>query len=253
MLRRKVLKRKTVNNWSKHYGRVIAWWVIRPCFFTNHQLCLNKPQQFHNLPKRSKAIEEDRFHILVSFNPGGNFRLCGRKTGYALQESIGVPAQISPYNRKDWPHWIDADRDCQNTRQEILIAISRVPVKFKDARHCTVVSGEWFGVYTGKTFNKASDVDIDHIVPLAHAHRHGADKWTRDQRRTFANNFENLLVVDDSANQSKSDQAPHEWSPPRKDYWCEYGRRWQRIKEKYRLWFSDLERKTLELLAETCQ
>ncbi|MDV6347643.1 DUF1524 domain-containing protein [Nitrosomonas sp. Is35] len=169
------------------------------------------------------------------------------------QELIAVPAQISPYNRKDWPHWIDADGDCQNTRQEMLIAFSQIPVRFKDARHCTVVSGEWFGVYTGKAFTKASDVDIDHIVPLAHAHRHGADKWTRDQRRTFANDFENLLVVDDSANQSKGDQAPHEWLPPRRDYWCEYGKRWNRIKEKYRLWYAALEVKTLRLLAETCQ
>ena len=169
------------------------------------------------------------------------------------QESTAAPAQISPYNRKDWPHWIDADGDCQNTRQEILIATSRVPVKFKDSRQCTVVSGEWFSVYTGKTITKASDVDIDHIVPLAHAHRHGADKWTRDQRRVFANDFENLLVVDDSVNQSKGDQAPHEWLPPREDYWCEYGRGWQRIKEKYRLWFAALEVKTLHLLAETCQ
>lgn len=168
-------------------------------------------------------------------------------------ESIAAPAQISPYNRKDWPHWIDADGDCQNTRQEMLIASSQAPVKFKDVRHCTVISGEWFGVYTGKTFTRSSDVDIDHIVPLAHAHRHGADKWTRDQRRTFANDFENLLVVDDSANQSKSDQAPHEWLPPRKDYWCEYGKRWQRIKEKYQLWYSAQERKTLGSLAETCR
>lgn len=75
----------------------------------------------------------------------------------AQQESTAAPAQISPYNRKDWPHWIDADRDCQNTRQEMLIATSRVPVKFKAARHCTVVFGEWFGVYTGKTFTKASE------------------------------------------------------------------------------------------------
>ena len=169
------------------------------------------------------------------------------------QESIVSPAPVSPYNRKDWPHWIDADGDCQNTRQEMLIASSRVPVKFKDARHCTVVSGEWFGVYTGKTFTEASDVDVDHIVPLAHAHRHGADKWTRDQRRMFANDFENLVVVDDAANQSKSDQAPHEWLPPRKEYWCEYGRRWSHIKEKYRLWFSSRERKTLGVLAETCR
>lgn len=168
-------------------------------------------------------------------------------------EPITSATQISPYNRKDWPHWIDIDGDCQNTRQEMLIASSRVPVNFKDARHCTVVSGEWFGVYTGKTFTRPSDVDIDHIVPLAHAHRHGADKWTRDQRRTFANDFENLLVVDDAANQSKSDQAPHEWLPPRKEYWCEYGKRWNRIKEKYRLWYSAQKWKTLGSLAETCR
>jgi hypothetical protein len=169
------------------------------------------------------------------------------------QESIAAPSPVSPYSRKDWPHWIDADGDCQNTRQEMLIASSRVPVKFKNSRHCTVVSGEWFGMYTGKTFTKASDVDVDHIVPLAHAHRHGADKWTRTQRRTFANDFENLVVVDDAANQSKSDQAPHEWLPPRKEYWCDYGRRWQRIKEKYRLWFSSRERETLGVLVETCR
>ena len=162
------------------------------------------------------------------------------------------PIPATPYNRKDWPHWIDADGDCQNTRQELLIVTSRKPVQFKDSRHCTVISGEWYGVYTGKIFTKASDVDIDHIVPLAHAHRHGADKWTKAQRRTFANDFENLLVVSDSINKSKSDQAPHEWLPPLKSYWCVYGKRWERIKDKYKLWYSKQERITLNKLAETC-
>ena len=82
---------------------------------------------------------------------------------------------------------------------------------------------------------KASDVDIDHIVSLAHAHRHGADNWTKAQRRIFANDFENLLVVDDATNRAKSDKAPHEWLPPQKNYWCEYGQRWERVKNKYGL------------------
>lgn len=161
-----------------------------------------------------------------------------------------IPAK--PYNRKDWPHWIDADGDCQDTRQELLIATSKIEVQFKDSRHCTVTYGKWYGVYTGKIFTKALDVDIDHIVPLAHAHRHGADKWTRAQRRVFANDFENLLVVSDSANRSKSDQAPNEWLPPLKSYWCEYGKRWKKIKDKYQLWYSQQERNTLNQLAKTC-
>ena len=109
---------------------------------------------------------------------------------------------------------------------------------------------EWHGVYTGKTFTKASDLDIDHIVPLAHTYRHGAEKWTLKQRRAFANDFENL--VDDSVNQSKSDQAPHEWLPPNEGYWCEYGKRWGRVKDKYGLRYSDQERIALNRLAETC-
>jgi CRISPR/Cas system Type II protein with McrA/HNH and RuvC-like nuclease domain len=96
-------------------------------------------------------------------------------------------------------------------------------------------------------------VDIDHVVPLAHAHRHGAADWTRAQRRAFANDFDNLLVVDDAANQSKSDQAPHEWLPPNEDYWCEYGKRWQRVKDKYRLHYSNRERLALNRIAEACQ
>ncbi len=156
------------------------------------------------------------------------------------------------YNRDDWPHWIDENRDCQNTRQELLIATSMISVQFKKVKGCTVKFGQWYGVYTGKTFTKASDVDIDHVVPLAHAHRHGADTWTKAQRRAFANDFDNLLVVDDSTNQSKSDKAPHEWLPPLKSYWCEYGKLWERVKNKYGLRYSSDERLALNALAETC-
>lgn len=163
-----------------------------------------------------------------------------------------IPITDIPYQRKDWPHWIDTDRNCRNTRQELLIAASQIPVQFKDKRQCTVKTGLWSGSYTGKQFIRASDVDIDHIVPLAHAHRHGASQWTRAQRRTFANDFENLLIVDDAINQAKSDKAPHEWLPPNKAFWCEYGRRWQRVKDKYRLRYSAPERDVLKRLAATC-
>ncbi len=74
----------------------------------------------------------------------------------------------------------------------------------------------------------------------------------QERNVAFANGFDNLVVVGDSINKAKSDKAPHEWLPPLKSYWCEYGKRWERIKDKYRLWYSSQERVELIKLAETC-
>jgi hypothetical protein len=156
------------------------------------------------------------------------------------------------YNRKDWPHWIDEDNDCQNTRAEILIESSQVPVKFKRNRGCSVSHGLWVGPYTGMTFTQASDLDIDHIVPLAHAHRTGGANWSREQKRRFANDPDNLLAVDDRTNQEKSDKGPVRWKPPMESYWCEYARRWRLVKGKYGLVVSDRERRSLTVMTSRC-
>ena len=39
--------------------------------------------------------------------------------------------------------------------------------------------------------------------------------------------------------------------PPNKGFWCEYGKRWRRVKDKYGLRYGDRERMTLNQLAET--
>ena len=54
-----------------------------------------------------------------------------------------VPQGIPKYNRTEWRHWNDEDRDCQNTRHEVLIMESLSPVKFKSDRGCQVLEGEW--------------------------------------------------------------------------------------------------------------
>lgn len=156
------------------------------------------------------------------------------------------------YERSDWPHWADDDSDCQNTRAEILIRDSKTPVKFKRNKGCTVTWGTWYGLYTGQTFFKASDVDIDHIVPLKHAHEYGGASWSRSQKRTFANDVENLLTVEDNANQSKGAQAPHEWMPPNEIYHCQYVKKWKRIKDKYDLKYSKEELSKISKVLASC-
>lgn len=162
--------------------------------------------------------------------------------------SISIPA----YNRNDWPHWIDQDNDCQNTRHEILIRDSSEPVRFKTSKKCKVSAGKWIGPYTGQTFLQASDLDIDHVIPLAHAYRTGGDSWSRERKMEFANDPDNLLAVDDFTNQSKGSKGPAKWMPPKKDYWCKYFEKWTRVKTRYSLISSKQEEHMLRAVQQEC-
>jgi hypothetical protein len=161
----------------------------------------------------------------------------------------GYGGLTTEYNRQEWPHWIDADRDCQDTRAEILIRDSLGPLKFKRNKPCNVSWGRWLCPYTGEEILKASELDIDHIVPLAHAQRNGGAGWSRQQKRHFANDPLNLLAVEAGANRAKGDQAPDQWRPPRRSYWPEYARRWREVKSKYRLQIKAAEEAALREMA----
>ena len=94
-----------------------------------------------------------------------------------LQISI-APANVRPpYSRGDWRHWIDADDDCEDTRQEVLLSESTLGTEFKDSRKCEVATGSWTDPYTGEVFTNPRDLDIDHMVPLVNAHRSGGHAW----------------------------------------------------------------------------
>ena len=59
-----------------------------------------------------------------------------------------VPATLPDYDRNDWKQWTDADRDCQDARNEVLIAESRTAVAYRTDRKCRVAAGEWLAPYT---------------------------------------------------------------------------------------------------------
>jgi hypothetical protein len=153
-----------------------------------------------------------------------------RATDEAEQAGISF-SQL--YNRDDWGGWIDADGDCQDTRAEILIRDSVQPVRFRAGRECSVSSGLWHLPYTGGTLTNARQLDIDHIIPLKWAHGHGGDRWTTDQKRTFANDPDNLLATSSSANRSKGAKGPDQWMPSIDQ--CGYAERWESLLAKYQL------------------
>lgn len=148
------------------------------------------------------------------------------------------PTTIPAYNRTDYlPSWADADGDCQDTRAEVLISGSLIPVTL-DSSKCIVVAGRWYDPYTNQTFTNPSDLDIDHLVPLSEAHKSGGYLWTSTQKRAYANDLINplvLIAVDDATNQAKGDKDPANWLPPNKAYWCEYVKSWVSVKNTYGL------------------
>ena len=156
---------------------------------------------------------------------------CSDLIGDATDNNTG----ITRYNRKDWRHWIDEDGDCQNTRAEVLISQSQVSVEFATSRDCRVIKGSWIGRLTGVLLSDASDVDIDHVIPLSYAHRHGGFSWSPSKKKQFANDPLNLLPTYDIENRRKSDKGPSEYLPSDKDLACAYIKRWQAIRIKYDL------------------
>lgn len=170
----------------------------------------------------------------------------------ALPEEVGpIPA----YDRTTWKHWIDADHDCQDTRQEVLIAESEVPVTFKDARQCRVATGRWTCPYTGRVFTDPGQLDIDHMVPLEKAHSSGGWAWDAAKKEAYANYLdepEHLVAVYRGANRSKGSRGPERWMPTNEDAWCSYVGDWIGIKGRWGLEMTDEERAGINEVLAGC-
>ena len=156
----------------------------------------------------------------------------------------------SSYDRAAFRHWFDADGDCQNTRAEVLLVETKVQVTYTSSRRCTVATGHWYSAYDGARWTDASEVDIDHLVPLKESWESGALEWTAQRRTDYANDLglpDSLVAATDEVNQSKGDRDPDEWLPPRAAAHCSYAIRW--VKVKYRWWLA-LDRAEHDRLAQ---
>ena len=163
-------------------------------------------------------------------------------------------SHVDGYDRDLFGDWDDADHDCQNTRAEVLIVESQVPVTFTTAS-CTVATGQWLDPWSGTVNTSASAVDVDHTVPLANAWRSGAWAWTPDQRHAFANDLvddAHLIAIPAGENQSKADDGPEAWRPPAASAWCTYVRVWTAIKAKWNLTATPAEWSAILEMAATC-
>jgi hypothetical protein len=157
------------------------------------------------------------------------------------------------YERSRFRHWVDKDRDRCDTRREVLLA--EAVEKPRRGASCTLTGGRWFSYYDGKYSTNASDLDIDHLVPLAEAWDSGARSWTAKQREAFANDLgdsRTLVAVTSSVNRSKGDRDPTDWLPPRATARCRYVTQWVAVKLRWKLRADLAEKGELTDLARHC-
>lgn len=156
------------------------------------------------------------------------------------------------YQRTLFEHWIDADGDGCDTRDEVLISEADDPVSVGSG--CSLSGGRWYSYYDGVSQTDAGDLDIDHLVPLAEAWDSGASDWSAARRRDYANDLGDaraLIAVTAAENRSKGDQDPAEWLPAKQQ--CRYVEEWVAIKHRWSLAIDSTEKATLTELATDCE
>ncbi|RYZ66974.1 MAG: DUF1524 domain-containing protein, partial [Proteobacteria bacterium] len=160
-----------------------------------------------------------------------------------------------PYRRlAQYGSWVNdrTDDTCLNTRGLKLAKESLVPVTLSP-KGCTVISGKWVDPYSGRTYSQASELDIDHMVPLKNSYVNGAWKWDFKKRCLYANFMHNdfhLFAVKDDDNKKKGDSGPDHFMPSDKSYRCEYLANWLKIKLIWSLAITASEGQAIETLAQ---
>ncbi|MFF9347365.1 HNH endonuclease family protein [Streptomyces sp. NPDC014734] len=169
---------------------------------------------------------------------------------YLSQLTVAAEGSMTGYSRTKFPHWITQSGTC-NTREVVL---ERDGKNVEQNSSCAAVSGTWYSEYDGATWTAASDLDIDHMVPLAEAWRSGASSWTNAQRQAYANDLTRpqLIAVTDNVNQAKGDKDPAKWMPPRTAYQCTYARAWVHVKHYYDLSVDSAEKSALQSILNNC-
>lgn len=159
-----------------------------------------------------------------------------------LLVALHLAGAAAPYDRADFPHWIDADGDGCDARCEVL-AEERSPG-----------GSGWSCPYTGEIVTEPSGVHVDHVIPLKVAWEAGGWRWPVAIRTAYANwlaDEAHLVAVTASANLSKGARGPSEWMP--EEGRCEYVEWWSRIAAGWGLRLDEADREAIEEVRDGCQ
>ena len=145
-----------------------------------------------------------------------------------IQELIAqirvTPGVTGQYDRKDWEGYCSYYY-CGN--------------RFSSIRTYDYYASAWNNgynytcPYTGEKVYSADELDYDYIIPLGYVCAHGGFTWSNAQKVQFANDVQNGVDVNMSANRAKGDAGPSRFLPQiNKAMYCYT---WLVIAHKYNL------------------
>ena len=141
---------------------------------------------------------------------------------------IVVPENSVLYNRKEWSGW----RSIVNTH-----------LRWKQ-------SGCKWSYYTVTPPHCMSGVDREHLVSVKEAHDSGGHTWSKEQKKDFYNDTDNLYVMPSGENRSKGAKDFAEWQPSINV--CRYAKEYIEIKKKWNLSVDQVEYNALQRTLQNC-
>ncbi|KOG31743.1 MULTISPECIES: HNH endonuclease family protein [Streptomyces] len=164
----------------------------------------------------------------------------GPKTGYD-RNKFG-------YAWMDTADGVPLARNGCDTRND-LIRRDGQKLRFRAGSDCVVIAMTLDDPYTGTTIEwrkqQASEVQIDHVVPLSYSWQMGSSRWPKSKREQLANDVLNLIPVQGRANSAKGDSGPAAWLPPHKQIRCSYAIRFAQVALKYDLAVTTADKATM--------
>ena len=154
------------------------------------------------------------------------------------------------YDRDEWKHWSSVGPEDGeppgtnlNTRHNELRKESLTAVTYSDSNR-SVINGLWDLVYVEGTTTEPSDLDAEHVLPLANMHVRACSAGivlTESEKKVLANDPVLVFVTDDGANQSRGARSwatsPYGdgWFPPNTSIHCDWLQIQIQLLDKYSL------------------
>ena len=142
---------------------------------------------------------------------------------------------------------------CLDLRNLMFLVQANSDAVTRSKDECQILSGYWFDIYSGKTYQHTKNLDIDFIVPLNWAYDHGGKFWDAMEVYNFVNDRSNLLVASKESINEKSGRGVFNWLPEKVQFRCTYILYWEFVLNKYpELKLEENELKNFENLIDSC-